>query len=101
MMFFQQPQIVIRRVKNKFVRVENVEQRIEIDFRERVNQLVAVGGADLDEADFFGIGVEAVGLGVEREPFGGAQFRQQRREFLVVVNQAVIFNRKGAEAQTF
>jgi hypothetical protein len=80
-MFFQQAQIVIRRVKNEFVGVEHVEQRIKIYFRERVNQHVAVGGADLDEADFFGIGVQAVGLGVEREPLGGAEFRQQRGEF--------------------
>jgi hypothetical protein len=53
MMFFQQAQIVIRRVKNEFATVEDVEQRVEIDGRERVNEFIAVGGADLDEADFF------------------------------------------------
>ena len=60
---------------------------------------VAVGGADLDEADFFGIGVEAVGLGVEREPLGGAEFRQQRREFCIVVNHVGnnLANRRAKE----
>ena len=42
MVFFQQAQIVIRRVKNQFMRVEDVEQRIKIDFRERVKQFVAL-----------------------------------------------------------
>ena len=37
-MFFEQAQIVIRRVKNQFAAVEHVEQRIEIDGRERVHQ---------------------------------------------------------------
>jgi hypothetical protein len=101
MVFFEQAQIVIRRVKNQFAAVEHVEQRIKIDFRERVNEFVAVGGADLDEADFFWIGVKAVGLGVEREPLGGAEFRQQRGKFFVSVNQATIFNRKSAKAQIF
>ena len=57
--------------------------------------------ADLDQADFFGISVKAVGLGVEREPLGGAEFRQKRGEFFVGVNQGNIFNRKGAKAQSF
>jgi hypothetical protein len=86
MMLFEQAQIVIRRVKNQFAAVEHVEQRVEVDFRERVHEFVAVGGADLDEADFFGIGVEAVGFGVEREPVGGAEFGQQRRQFCISIN---------------
>jgi hypothetical protein len=99
MMFFQQAQIIIRRVKNKFVGVERIEQRIEIYLRERINQFVAIGDTDLDQADFFGIRVETIGFGVEREPSGGAEFRQQRGKFFVGVNHAkiilVIECRKG------
>ena len=91
MVFFQQAQIVIRRVKNKFMRVEHVKQRIKIYFRERVNQHVAVGDADLNQADFFRIGVQAVGLGVEREPRGGFECGQQRGELYVSVNHVQKF----------
>ena len=44
------------------------------------------GGADLDEADFFRVGVQAVRLGVKREPGGGLDDRQQRGKFGVGVN---------------
>ena len=99
MMLFEQAQIVIRRVKNELATVEYIEQRIEIDGRERVNEFIAPGGADLDEADFFRIGVEAVGFGVEREPLGGAEFRQQCREFYIIINhvRAILANRRVKE----
>jgi hypothetical protein len=86
-------------VKNKLAAVEPVEQQIEIDGRERVNEFVAPGGADLDEADFFGIGVKAVGFGVEREPLGGAEFRQQCREFCIIINHVgvILANRRPKE----
>ncbi len=71
MVFFQKPQIIIRRVKNQFPAIKHVEQGIEVDGRERIYEVITIGGADLDEADFFRIGVETVGLGVERKPLGG------------------------------
>jgi hypothetical protein len=45
--------------------------------------------------------VKAVGLCVERDPWSGAEFWEQPGEFFVGVNQATIFNRKGATAQKF
>jgi hypothetical protein len=86
MMFLQQAQIVIRRMKNELATVEDIEQQIEIDGRERVYEFIAVGGTDLNEADFFGIGMKAVGFGIERKPLSSSEFRQQRREFYIIIN---------------
>ena len=86
MMLFEQAQIVVRRVKNQFTTVEHIKEGIKIDGRERVHEFVAVSGADLDEADFFRVGVEAVGFGIERKPLSGAEFRKQRREFYISIN---------------
>ena len=88
MMLAQQAQIVIRAVHDQLVRVERVQQRIEIDAGERVNQAVAGGGADLDQADLFGIGVQAVGFGVERQPGGGLEVGQKGGQLCVGVNHA-------------
>jgi len=88
MMLAQQPQIVIRRVHDEFMGVKRVEKRIKIDSGQRINQPVAGHGADLDQADFFRVGVQAVGLGVERKPVGGLDGGQQRGEFGVGVNHA-------------
>ena len=56
------------------------------DLCERVNQFVAGGGADLDEADFFGVGMKTVGLGIECEPGCGFDCGQECSEFCVGVN---------------
>ena len=97
----QQTQIVIRPVHDEFVGIERVEQRVQIDFGKRVNQFVAGDGADLNETDFFGIGVQAVGLGIEREPGCGFDCRQECGEFCVGVNHVRIFYHKGAKTQSF
>lgn len=77
-MFFEQAQIVIRAVHDEFVGVKGVEERVELDLGQGIHEAVLAGDADLDEANFFRIGMEAVRLGVERHPLGGAQFGQER-----------------------
>jgi hypothetical protein len=62
---------------------------------------VAVVGADLDEADFFGIGVEAVGLGVERKPWGGAEFRAGARPVFHRCLSREIFTTKARDTKFF
>ncbi len=81
MVFFEQAQVVIGRVKDQFAAVEYIEKCIEIDGREWIHEFVAVGGADLDQADFFRVGMEAVGFRIKRKPLSGAEFRQQGRKF--------------------
>ena len=90
----QQPQIVVRAVHDDLVSVQRLEQRVEIDFRQRINQSVAVSRADLNQADLFRIGVQTVGLGVERDPFCRAQFWQPGGKVFVGLNHAEIFTTK-------
>ena len=85
-MLLQQAQIVIGGVKNQFATYERIEKRIELHLRERVNQFVAGGGADLNETDFFRVGVETVRLGVNREPSIGFHGGQKGGELFVGVN---------------
>ena len=66
-------------------------RRVGPNLADRVHQAVAIGGADLNEANFFGVGVEAVGLGVQRKPFGGLDHRQKGREFFLGVYHCVQF----------
>ncbi len=90
MMFFEQAQVVIGCVKDQFAAVEYIEKCIQIDRRKRIHELVAVGGADLDETDFFRIGMEAVGFSIKRKPLSGAEFRQQGRKFYIIISHVRI-----------
>lgn len=56
-----------------------------MDVGERVNQLVARRGGDLKQADFFGIGVQAVSFGIQGDPRGAAQTAQKIGQFYVVI----------------
>ena len=75
MVFFEQPQIIIRRMKDQFAAAENFEKRDKIDGHKRIHQHIAIGGADLDQADLFRIGMEAVSFSIKCKPLGGAEFR--------------------------
>ena len=48
----------------------------------------AAGRADLEQTNFFGVGVQTVGFRIKSQPGGGFEDRQQRGEFFVGVNQA-------------
>ena len=87
-MFLQQTQIVIRAVHEQFVTAQRFEQRHEIDVRQRIHEFVARHGADLDQADFFGIRVQTIRFRVHGDPDGRAQRFQKARELLFRVNHA-------------
>ena len=85
-MLAQETQVVIGGVKNEFVGVQRVEERIQIDGCEGIDQFITVDSADLDQAYFFGIGMKTVGFGVNREPDGGTDHREEGRELFVGIN---------------
>ena len=87
-MLAQQPQIVIRAVHDEVVFVERGEERIEVHGRERINQPVAGHRADLNQANLFGVGVQAVSFGVERQPGRGFERGQESGKLCVGVNHA-------------
>ena len=86
----QEPQIVIRAVHDQLVAFEDFEERFELRVRERVYQLIAPFDADLNEAKLFGVGVQAVSFGVERNPFGLKQFRKKPCYLFIRINHGAI-----------
>ena len=94
-MLAQQPQIVIRAVHDEIVLVECGEEQIEVHGRERINQPVTGHCADLNQANLFGIGVQAVGLGVERQPGRGFERGQEGSKLCVGVNHRASISMTG------
>ena len=82
----QQSQIVVGAVQDQFVPAKRRQQPREVQRRQRINQVVRARQADLDQAEFFGIGVETVGFGVKRDPIGSPHRRQKSGQLLIAVN---------------
>jgi len=50
---------------------QGLKQRVEVNIGQRINQFVTRKCADLHQANLFRIRVEAVGLGIDRDPGSG------------------------------
>ncbi len=98
-MLAQEAQIVIRAVHDEGVGGEGIEQGIEVDSGEGVNQVVTSHSADLDEADLFRVGMQAVGLRIHGDPSGGADAGKEGGEFLIGINHAESIGVSGARCQ--
>ena len=72
----QEPQVVVRAVHDQFVAGQGIKQRVEVKTGQRINEPVTGEGADLDQADLFRVGMQAVCLGVHRHPVCRAEDRQ-------------------------
>ena len=72
----QQPQVVIGAVQDQFPPAQGVQQRHQVQRGQRVDQLIDTRQADLNEAKFFRIRMQAVGLRVEGHPVGRPNPRQ-------------------------
>lgn len=66
----EQAQIVVGPVQDQVVPVKNLEQRLQVETGQRIDENVFAREADLDQAEFLRIGVEAVGLRVDGDPGG-------------------------------
>ena len=53
MVLAQQAQIIIGTMHNQLVPLQFRPERVQIEVRQRIDQLVTGGGADLQEAKFF------------------------------------------------
>ena len=73
MMLAQQPQIVIRSVHYQLMLTQGLKQWFEIDAGKGIYQFVSLLGGDLNEANFFRVGVKAVRFGVQRYPRSAAE----------------------------
>ena len=76
-MFAEQTQVVVCPMHNQFVGRERFEEGAEVEASERIHQVIAGRSADLDQTDFFWIGVKAVSFGIDRDPGRSSQFLQK------------------------
>ena len=86
MVFLQQPQIVIRAVQDQFMASKRIEQRFKIYFRERIHQHIPGNRADLNQANFFGISMQAIGFRIHRDPGCRVQLGKERGQLLFRIN---------------
>ena len=84
--FAEKPEVVIRAVHDEFVGAEGSEERGEIEVRERVDEFIAVGSGDLDEANLLRVGVETVSFSIEGNPRRIVEARHQFVQLQVVIN---------------
>ena len=82
----KQAQIEVRALKHDLLARELFRKRREIDFRQRIDQIIVTGNADLDQAKLFEIAVQAVRFGVDCDAVHRLQFRKQFRELFVALN---------------
>ena len=94
----QEPQVVVRTVEDDFVTVQHLEKRGEVERGKRIKQRVVPFDADLHQAQFLWIGVQAVRLRVEGDPRGRPQPGQQRRQLRVRINHPCKIGKSGVPA---
>lgn len=82
----EQTQIVVGAVQDEFVAAKGIEEATVIQAGERVDQVIAVNGAQLDEAKLFRIGVQGIGFGVDRHPRGIGHLWNQSIESWLIRN---------------
>jgi hypothetical protein len=83
----EQAEVEVGAVQDELALGEVREEGGEVGWREGVDERVAAGVADLDQAQLLGVRVEAVGLGVEGEPRRAAKRGDQGLDLGVVDEQ--------------
>ena len=73
----EQSQIEVRALEHNLFRRERAGERREIHVGQRINQVIVPGNANLDQAKFFEITMETVGLGIDGDAVDVIQFRKQ------------------------
>ena len=86
MVLEQHAQVVVRAVHGQLAAAERVQQRLQMDWRQGIDQFIARRHADLDQTNLLGIRMKAVRLGVHRQPRCRADLRQECLELLRCVN---------------
>ena len=83
----QQAQVVIGAVQDQIARLQQPHQPRQVQRRQRINDPLALAHAKLDQADFFTVMVEAVGLGIHGDGFVPRDLVQQETQFFLAFNQ--------------
>src|SRR5215510_5818127 len=82
----QESKVVICAVENKFVLPQYRPEGIKINACQRINQFVTPRKTDLQNTQFFRIGMEAIGLRIDGNPMGRLELGQQSSQLLFVVD---------------
>src|SRR5882724_13062987 len=75
-MLAEQAEVVVRPVHNQLMRCKGLERRGEIQTSQWIQEPLAEESANLDETHFFGISMQAVRLGIDRDPARLSQGRK-------------------------
>ena len=86
--FAQQPQVIVRPVQDQLVLFQLQPKRLQIQLRQRINQIIAVDRAHLDETKLFRVGVQTVRFSVQGQPVRRADGRQVLSQFQVRINHS-------------
>src|SRR5579884_2717988 len=84
-MLAKKSQVIVRAVHDEFVLGQSLQKRFNVQAGERVDQFIAGGSSDLEQADFFGISMKAVGFRVQSHPRACAQTPQQAFQFRIAI----------------
>ncbi len=76
----EQAQIEIHPLQHDLLLGERGAKRLQIDRRERIDQVILAVERELNEAELFKIAVQAVGLGIDRDALERAEPRKNLRE---------------------
>jgi len=73
----QQAEIVVAAVQQQFAPAQCLPQRCEVNVRQRIHENVRAGKAELEQAELRRVGVQAVSLCVQGDPFRRTQVGQK------------------------
>ncbi len=91
----KESQIVVCPVQDELMLFERGPKRRQVGLRQRVHQFVPPGGADLDQAEFFRIRVQAVGFGVHGDPLGALKRRQEFSQLGIRIDHGSTLRQKS------
>ena len=79
----QKTKIEIHSLQDDFLFCEHAAKRLQIERRKRVDEKIAIVETELDQAEFFEIAMQAIGLGIDCDPFDRSQAWKELRELCV------------------
>lgn len=88
MVLQQESQIVIGTVHDELVFGQRIEHGCKADRSQWIDQNITFDRADLDEANFFGISMKAVGFSIDCNPVCSADLRKKLRQLLFRIDHA-------------
>jgi superfamily II DNA/RNA helicase len=89
-------QIVVSTMKNKTARADEVIEGLKIDVSKRINQIMTATSADLNQADFFKVTMQAVSLGINRYAVAGCELGNEISEGFFFGDQGSARNFSGS-----